>query len=168
MLFKRRKKKIILSQGEARCGQRLRERCLSPIPQYRIAPLPRYRFDYYFIYKDREYLLEFDGKQHFEETPWFHRSRRSFYKQRNCDFLKTVVALMSGYCLIRIAYNDINRLDEILDEALQGQESLYLSNREMYRHLLERPIPKTWIEKYGQYLDLPRRRIVIRRNTTLH
>lgn len=170
---KRRRKKIVLSQGEAYCGNLLRELDLNPTSQYSIPLLPKYRFDYHFVYQDREYLLEFDGKQHFEFTRWFHRSPRSFHNKQERDFLKSTVALMSGYHLIRVAYNDLPRCGDFLRDALQGEGRLYLSNNNMYQYLLTTKIPPLWFHQYGQHLlsyfptfDQPKRRIKIVRKAT--
>ena len=169
-----RRKKIVLSQGEAFCGDILKKLELNSTPQYRIASLPRYRFDYHFIHQEKEYLLEFDGRQHFEFTSWFHRSKRSFYNKRTRDLLKSTVALMSGYYLIRIAHCDLVRAEEIIREALSGESRLYFSNKETYSYLRTTKIPKSWLEKYGQHLNLGnktqpeflKRKITLRRNTT--
>lgn len=149
---KKKRKKIVLSQGEARCGVVLKELGLEPTSQYRIQLLPRYRFDYHFIFQDREYLVEFDGQQHFGFTSWFHRSQRSFEKKRERDFLKSTVALMSGYHLIRIAYNDLAFFEDILRDALRGEKRLYFSNDQMYEYLATTKIPPVWFHQYGQHL----------------
>lgn len=164
--MRRRRKKIILSQGEARCGDLLIGMGLQPISQYRIQLLPDYRFDYHFIYQEREYLLEFDGQQHFEFTSWFHRTQRSFENKRQRDFLKSAVALMSGYYLIRIAYNDLNCAEKIIKQALQGKKRLYFSNPRMYEYFTTTIIPSSWFHQYGQHLlsyinDPPKRKIKI-------
>lgn len=172
---RKRRKKIVLSQGEARCGDVLTKMGLHHTSQYRIALLPRYRFDYHFIYEDREYLLEFDGQQHFAFTSWFHRTQRSFYNKQQRDFLKSSVALMSGYHLIRIAYNDLARVEEILKEVLLGKTRLYLSNEAMYTYLTIPKIPPSWLHQYGKHLvphlqhfdqPKPKVRIVITRATS--
>ncbi len=165
---RKRRKKIVLSQGEARCGDVLTKMGLHPKTQYRIALLPRYRFDYHFIYEGREYLLEFDGQQHFEFTSWFHRTQRSFYNKQQRDFLKSAVALMSGYHLIRIAYNDLINVEDLLQHALLGERRLYLSNDDMYTYLTTSKIPLSWLHQYGkhilphlQHFDKPKRKIKI-------
>lgn len=132
------RKKILISHGEAFCGKILKEKGLKGIiPQYRIKPLPRYMFDYYFTYQEREYLLEFDGQQHFRFTTWFHRSEKDFEKRRKRDLLKTSVALNSGYYVIRIAYCDLPRVDDILEKAFESHDKLTLSNNKTYAYYLE-------------------------------
>lgn len=154
MKGKRKRKKIVLSDGERLCGELLTGLGLNPSSQYRISLIPRYRFDYYFTHEGREYILEFDGSQHFEFTPWFHRSKRSFYIKRRRDLLKSSVALMSGYHLIRIAYNDLVKAQDIIKTVIREKTRLYVSNKEKYSYLLTTKIPKKWFLKYGQHLHL--------------
>lgn len=143
-----RRRKIIISHGEAFCGKVLKEKGLKTIPQYRIKLLPRYRFDYYFTYQGREYLLEFDGQQHFRFTPWFHRSEKDFEKRRKRDLVKTSIALNSGYHVIRIAYCDLPRTLDVLEEALESQDKLTLSNIKTYTYFIEHDTLFPWSEKY--------------------
>lgn len=141
-------KKQIISQGESYCGNYLRQQGIVPIPQYRIPQLPRYRYDYYFSHQGRDFLLEVDGQQHFEMTTWFHRTPAAFEKARRRDLLKSSVALLAGYTLIRIAYPDLPRFDDLLGVALKNATRLHLSNQELYLYLRSQKIPLSWIRKY--------------------
>lgn len=144
-------KKFKISQGEQFCGNWLRNHGLKPTPQYRIAPLPRFRYDYHFTYKGREYLFEFDGEQHFKFTPYFHRSKRVFLNKKRRDFLKTSVALMHGYYVIRIAWCDIDSIESIIQRALKGERLTLSSNK--YLFLTQSKVPHSWVKKYAPHLE---------------
>lgn len=145
---RRRKRKIVISQGEQVCGLCLEKLELEARSQFRISALPRYRYDYQFMYQDRQYLFEFDGVQHFNYTPWFHRSMRSFYNQRRRDLLKSAVAVMQGYYLIRIAYQDLVDLEFHIRKALVGESRVYFSSPETYTYLRTTKIPRKWMKNY--------------------
>ena len=74
-----------------------------------INPLP---FDFYL--EERNTIIEFDGKQHFEDTHFFNNT--SLRKTQKHDSIKNKYCEEHGIYLIRIPYWDLNRIDEILDE----------------------------------------------------
>lgn len=141
--------KIKISNGEIHCKRCLDKLDYTSISQYRISALPRYRYDYYFKQGDRHYILEFDGRQHFQFTPWFHRSEKIFKSKQTRDFLKTVVAVVNGYYIIRVSHDDLWRLEDILIEAQESKKRYYFSNPLHYQYLTKRIVPKAWLTKYG-------------------
>lgn len=84
-----------------------------------INPLP---FDFYLPQKN--ILIEFDGKQHFEETHFFSFRRinnkfntiTSYTKYH--DFIKTEYCNKNNIILLRIPYTEINNIDKILNEKI--------------------------------------------------
>lgn len=64
------------------------------------------RFD--FLVRDPKtmatFLLEFDGKQHFEFTPYFHKKKADFHRQQAWDIKKNRFCLEHNIPLIRIPY----------------------------------------------------------------
>lgn len=75
-----------------------------------INPLP---FDFYL--PEYNTIIEFDGRQHFEETHWFSYS---FEKTRKHDSIKNTYCLDNGIRLIRISYKNINHIDDIIKEQI--------------------------------------------------
>ena len=72
------------------------------------APL---RFDFgIFINKRLISLIEFDGKPHFEYTPYFHKQTSDFLKYRERDRRKNAYCLKHNIPLIRIPYWDLETL----------------------------------------------------------
>lgn len=73
-------------------------------------PLP---FDFYL--PNNNVIIEFDGRQHFEETNHF---TYSFDKVKEHDKIKNKYCYDNGIKLIRISYKQINKIDEILNKEL--------------------------------------------------
>ena len=66
------------------------------------------RIDFFVKYNDKQYFIEYDGKQHFEYSPHFHKGGTiDFEKQQNRD------KVLNDFCelhkdkvtLIRFKYN---------------------------------------------------------------
>lgn len=55
-------------------------------------------------------LIEADGSQHFQYTPFFHRSKLAFDRQREWDRQKNKYCLTRGIPLLRVPYWDIEDL----------------------------------------------------------
>lgn len=84
-----------------------------------INPLP---FDFYLY--DSNTLIEFDGKQHFEQTHFFSLKQLddqfdsvTSYIQYH-DSIKTDYCIKNNIVLIRIPYTEINNIEKILKEKL--------------------------------------------------
>lgn len=48
--------------------------------------------------------VEYDGKQHFEYIPYFHKSQEAFMNQRYRDYMKEQMCRENGIVLIRVPY----------------------------------------------------------------
>lgn len=73
------------------------------------APL---RFDFA-IFKDGKLtaLIDFDGIQHFQYTPFFHKTTIAFKRSLEWDRKKNKYCLLRKIPLIRIPYWDLEKLD---------------------------------------------------------
>ena len=104
------------SLGELKVRTYLEKHNISYIPQYwfpdcrDINPLP---FDFYLL--DYNILIEFDGRQHFEETHYFNYS---FNKNLLHDQIKNKYCFDNKIKLIRIPFFQINKVDEILEKEI--------------------------------------------------
>ena len=76
-----------------------------------VKPLP---FDFYI--QDYNIIIEFDGKQHFDESHFFSHTETSTVKYH--DQIKNEYCQRKNISLIRIPYWEINQIDKILDEKL--------------------------------------------------
>lgn len=73
-----------------------------------VNPLP---FDFYI--PDYNTIIEFDGRQHFEETDYFSYG---LAKTKLHDKIKNDYCMMNGIKLVRIPYTQINQIHKILNE----------------------------------------------------
>lgn len=96
----------------------------------------RSRPRYDFFLTDKNTLIEFDGKQHFEEIKHFHRTPKSFETKKKADIDKTTEALRQGYKLIRIDYTCINDVDDHIKKGMLCKSELYLSSN-IYKSIFD-------------------------------
>ena len=58
------------------------------------------------IYNDElKIAVEYNGRQHYEYVPYFHRTRESFNNQKQRDFIKRLLCEKHGIFLIEVPYN---------------------------------------------------------------
>lgn len=79
-------------------------------------PLP---FDFYL--PSYNIIIEFDGRQHFEDIEYFTYRLKTVQKH---DKIKNTYCMTHGINLIRIPYWDINKIETILDEELILHEDI--------------------------------------------
>ena len=123
------------SKGEKAVKKYLEDHNITYEREVTLESLPRKRYDFRFVHKEIEYLLEFDGLQHFEEIKHFHREEDSFEEGQQVDLRKTRHALRNGYRLIRIDYTQVDNVPRHIRRALRSEEALYLSSPELYSFL---------------------------------
>lgn len=59
-------------------------------------------------------IIEFDGKQHFVNVPFFKKRDESLRRRMTRDQIKDRYAIENGFSLIRIPYTEIKNLDTII------------------------------------------------------
>ena len=97
------------------------EKCFPDCVSPKLRPL---RFDATVSFMEgRRLLVEFDGIQHFEYVPHFHRSPEDMGRQRIHDAIKTKFALENGWVLLRIAYTDIERVEDLVRNGLEATKA---------------------------------------------
>ena len=106
------------SVGEEEIAEILRSNNINFITQYKFDNFTSdynnipYRFDFAIIINDKvEYLIEFDGEQHFKEVKHFGK----FEETQLHDKQKTCWAQANNIPLLRIPYTDYKYIDSILD-----------------------------------------------------
>jgi very-short-patch-repair endonuclease len=101
------------SEGERRISMYFSNRDIN-FESQKYHRIKGHRRFYDFFVKLYNLLVEFDGKQHFEEIAYFEEGR-SFEETRKADLQKNTYAERHNIHLLRISYRDINRIEEILD-----------------------------------------------------
>lgn len=106
-------------------GERAIEKCLSDLGiEYKKQFKPagcvykgQLSYDFWVKNNGHEFLIEFDGVQHFRPVGHFG-GEIAFVETLQRDEIKTSFALANGYELIRVTKEDVGRLLDVLREAL--------------------------------------------------
>lgn len=95
------------------------------------------RFDFAIYNKQGKFLacLEVDGQQHFQFTPYFHKSKADFRRQLEWDCKKNKFCLLNNIPLIRIPYWD---LEELTLEKIFGTSSYLVKSKDHNLMLMQR------------------------------
>lgn len=73
--------------------------------------------DFYLEYKNNKYIIEFNGKQHYEYSPIFHvNGIEDFYKQQLRDQNLRKLCKERNIILIEISYKQMKLISNILDK----------------------------------------------------
>jgi hypothetical protein len=105
--------------------------------EHSISELHRKRYDFYFEYNGNKFLLELDGKQHFNYVDHFNDNMEEFQHTQNMDRIKMLASYHFGYLIIRIDYTQLNMIGYHIVQALTKCDKIYLSNNDKYRYLSE-------------------------------
>jgi len=81
------------------------------------------RFDFYL--KDYDVLIEFDGIAHFKEVGLFGGKKYLKEKRKN-DIIKNIFCIKNNKKLLRIPYQDIKQIDDILDKYLENENHIVI------------------------------------------
>lgn len=123
---------------------------MNVIPEYRLAVLPSHRYDFYFVRNRTNWLIEYNGLQHFEDTPHFHKQTDDFRKQQKIDKIKTYLACTNGFKLISIDYTGINENSVLyhIEQAINLDQPIYYSNNELYKWISQGTIDINMLNYY--------------------
>lgn len=101
-----------LSKGELKIKNFLEKNGYVYIQEKKFKSLGQLRFDFYL--PDYNIIIEFDGKQHFEESSKFG-GKNGLLKVQNNDKIKNEYCSNNNIQIIRIKYTEIKIIDKILD-----------------------------------------------------
>lgn len=136
------------SKGELNVVKVLQSMDIEFVRQAKLRSIPRKMYDFSFVVGDNNFLLEFDGIQHFEYEHFFHKCEEDFLYKQNIDRIKTYIALKEGYKVIRIDDKSINHVERHICNALEQEDgNLYLSKPEKYEWLTNTSIPLSSLKK---------------------
>ena len=106
------------SKGEIDIKEFLLQNNFSFEREYSFDDLKKSRFDFaiFNINKKVKILIEFNGKQHYEFVPYWHKNQKGFEIQKNRDERKRQYAKVNKIPLIEIPYweNTIEYLEDVL------------------------------------------------------
>lgn len=122
------------SHGERSVRLILQKHSIPFTPQKQHTSLPRNSYDFYFIYNNKEFYLEYDGEQHFRLVEFFCKTEEQYKDRRAADVLKTNTVINSNAYIIRLDHtlND-EQLETHILTAINGTNKLYLSNPHLYQ-----------------------------------
>ena len=126
------------SKGELLCSEILIELGFPHRCEFILESLPHKRFDFMFTTRDRNYVIEIDGQQHFKHVRRFHKTRAAFLEYQAVDITKTKMALAAGFYVIRIDYKQSQTKEQVkhhIVTALASGVKVYASNWEMYTYI---------------------------------
>ena len=103
--------------------------------KYRINGDNMKSYDFYFVYDNKKYLLEWDGSSHFINDNC-HNIRKNIHDQRFRDIMYTNTALLKGYRIIRIDYTQIDCIKYHIDLALKTGQRYYFSDEVLYEYII--------------------------------
>lgn len=97
------------------------------------------RYDFYYQYNNKEYIIEFDGGQHFEDVKFF---RTTAFEQHDNDMQKyyDMKKAKPNIIYAHISHTDINNNDDValhMQNILSIPHELYCSNRKDF----------TWVQR---------------------
>lgn len=73
-----------------------------------------YEYDIYI--KNSKLLIEYNGRQHYEFTPFFHKNERNFTRQQKRDSDKILLAEENGFNLVIFKYDEPIFKDYVLNK----------------------------------------------------
>lgn len=107
------------SKGEQRIIQILQDAHIQFVTEYILGakgfsqqPL---RYDFHGFFHHKEFLIEYQGIEHYTFVPFFHKSRAEFQKRQIYDEKKISYALAQGIQLYCIPYWDLDKLEKVED-----------------------------------------------------
>lgn len=92
----------LVSKEEKNIEKMLKDNQIKYVSQYRFNNLPNKKFDFFI---DNKYVLEFDGRQHFEYTGAGWNNKENFIKTRTSDLKKNKYCFDNNIPIIRIPYS---------------------------------------------------------------
>ncbi len=95
----------------------------------------KWRYDFSFNHNEIQYILEYDGIQHFQFTEYFQATEEVFKEKQTRDVDKTKLAIKHNCKVIRIDYTQINNIEEHIKNGIDDKSNLYLSSPDMYEWL---------------------------------
>jgi hypothetical protein len=114
------------SYGEKTCREVLVEHFQRPFPNARPGFMSnpvtggKYNLELDCYNDELKLAVEYNGEQHYNYIPFFHRNKEAFYNQKYRDEMKRNRCKELGITLIEVPYTEKNRIREYLKEKLKA------------------------------------------------
>ena len=103
--------------------------------------LPTRKYDFCFGYNGNNFIIEYDGDQHFKYSSLFHGSVDEFDRRKHADIIKTYYAINNNCKIIRISYKEKNNIEGHIIYAISMIQTHnlthYFSNGELYKYITD-------------------------------
>lgn len=137
-------KKTKISYGEGLLFATLQENNISFLSQFVLPTLKRRYFDARLLSKlYNNVIVEFDGGQHFQFVPLFHKTLFGWNEAQTRDVTKTVAALQAGFRVVRIDYSlagktqlTKSKFKTALQTLFDAKEQLCVSSGDLYATMI--------------------------------
>lgn len=80
------------------------------------------RMDFYIVYNNKKYCVEYHGEQHYEYCPWFHGTKDDFYERQEKDRIKKKYCEDNNIIYIEIPHYEFNNIEHILNEKVKNDK----------------------------------------------
>lgn len=110
------------SAGEIRTRRYLENKFKKPFnkirPDFMVNQVTgsKYNLEFDCYNEEMKLAVEYNGAQHYNYIPFFHKNKEAFYNQKYRDELKRIKCKELGITLIEIPYTEEKRLEYFLDE----------------------------------------------------
>jgi very-short-patch-repair endonuclease len=128
--------KCKISRGERAISSFLNKRKIDHIVQYYTKDLGKRRYD--FFLPNHNLIIEFDGIQHFKVYKLYAPTQEIVEKIQQHDLIKTKYCLTNNIRLLRISYDNLNYVNDILPRVLNCEDKLIFTSKKLYKYLSEK------------------------------
>ena len=118
-----------ISKGERECKLVLEDILKVPFkkvrPKFMFNEITKSNLELDLYNPNLKLACEYNGRQHYHFTPYFHKSKQHFYNQKYRDQIKRQLCLKNNIILIEVPYTiKINRIRDYLITELQKKNFL--------------------------------------------
>jgi hypothetical protein len=89
------------------------------------------RYDVYFVYNNQQYIIEYDGDQHFTMCH-FYNTEKTFEELQEKDLMKTKYCVDNNIRLLRISYLHYTNIELLVDIFLNSDFKCIFSDYDLY------------------------------------
>jgi len=119
------------SKGEDKINELLNSLNIKYEPEKRFADCKNINMLPFDFYIDNDYIIEYDGQQHFKPVEYFG-GIVSFERLQENDKIKTSYCRNNKICLLRICYKDFKKIHQLINDLIKNLPNY--KDSEIYIH----------------------------------